>query len=49
MSAPNCDEHCPDCGHALMAPEPAGEPGVDSFYCEGCGQAWSLDLSRRVL
>lgn len=31
-----------------MAPEPLGRPGDDSWYCEGCGTAWSLDLTRRV-
>lgn len=39
---------CPECGHELMPPAPAGEPGDDSHYCEGCGAAWSLDLSRRL-
>lgn len=40
---------CPDCGHDLMPPSPVGEAGDDSWYCEGCGAAWSLDLSRRVM
>jgi len=34
---------CPTCGHNLMAPAPAGHPGDDSYYCEGCGKAWALD------
>lgn len=40
---------CRECGHELMAPSPAGEAGDDSWYCEGCGTAWSLDLSRKVM
>lgn len=40
---------CPGCAHELMAPAPKGQPGDDSYYCEGCGQAWSLDLARKVL
>ena len=37
---------CPECDHDLMPPGPAGQPGDDSYYCEGCGRAWSLDLQR---
>lgn len=40
---------CPHCGHDLMPPEPEGTPGDDSYYCEGCGKPWSLDLSRELL
>ena len=36
-------KQCPDCGHDLTDPAPAGEAGDDSYYCEGCGKAWSLD------
>lgn len=43
------DKECPKCGHLLMAPMPAGEPGDDSYYCEGCGTPWSLDLTREKL
>lgn len=35
---------CPDCGHSLMAPAPAGHAGDDSYYCEGCGKAWSREV-----
>lgn len=37
-------EICPDCGHGLMEPAQAGTPGDDSYYCEGCGRAWDIDL-----
>lgn len=40
---------CPKCGQDLVAPNPPGEPGDDSYYCEHCGTPWSLDLSREVL
>lgn len=40
---------CPGCDTALMGPAPAGQPGDDSFYCEGCGSAWSLTELRPVL
>jgi hypothetical protein len=43
---------CPACRHLLMAPAAYGhgdgEHSWDTWHCEGCGQAWSLDLSRRV-
>lgn len=40
----NTTAKCPDCHHDLMDPAPVGQPGDDSFYCEGCGKAWSLNL-----
>jgi hypothetical protein len=40
---------CPRCGQELMAPNPIGEPGDDSYYCEHCGTPWSLDLSKEML
>lgn len=42
---------CPadGCDHLLMHPEPKGYPGDDSFYCQGCGRPWSLDLKRELL
>jgi predicted RNA-binding Zn-ribbon protein involved in translation (DUF1610 family) len=40
---------CPSCGHELMAPTEVGEPGDNSYYCEGCGRAWTLDLKRQTL
>lgn len=37
---------CPadTCSHELEAPSPKGQAGDDSYYCEGCGRAWSLDV-----
>lgn len=32
---------CPECAHDLMAPAPDGEPGDDTWYCEGCGRPWN--------
>lgn len=41
---------CPDeCGTVLMAPCAPGLAGDDSWYCPGCGQAWTLDLTTRTL
>lgn len=37
-TAPKCGE----CGHVLMAPMPAGTPGDDTYYCEGCGRDWRI-------
>lgn len=42
-------KQCPECGHELLPPEPKGTPGDDTWYCEGCGAAWMLDLQRRAL
>jgi hypothetical protein len=40
---------CAACGHELMPPTEPGQPGDDSYYCEGCGLAWDLDLREVVL
>jgi hypothetical protein len=40
---------CPGCRNPMMPPAPRGEAGDDSHYCEPCGDAWALDLSRKVL
>jgi len=40
---------CPDCNYVMIPPEPLGTPGDDSWYCDRCGQSWSLDLTTRVL
>lgn len=48
--APYGPHLCPGgCGTVLMAPTAPGEAGDDTWYCPGCGQRWTLDLTARTL